>query len=165
MKTHHLSPRIWLRSLKNSLFRSASSIPIDFLPFGGGSGRITLSGRSHSLGLGGLEGYSAMASQLVRTSWSPAVAAKTPRGSAKIVIGDQYSHVTTEKDEVFRSLRQQFSHLHPSFFFMRGRFGGSSARSRFATTTNFITERGRFPTGLLDDIIGEVRSSKLFDQV
>lgn len=105
-------------------------------------------------------GHFVMASQLVRTSWRPIVTTKASRGSAKIVIGDQYCHLTTERDEVFRSLRQQFSHLHPSFFFMRGRFGGSSGRSRFATTTNFISEKGRFPTGLLDDIIGEVRSWK-----
>lgn len=99
-----------------------------------------------------------MAQALVRTSWRPKSRTKKANGTAQIVIGDQYSRVVAEKEETLRALRKQFSFLHPSFWFMRGRFGGSGARSRFATTTNFITEKGRFATGLLESVAGEVRS-------
>ena len=97
-----------------------------------------------------------MATSAARTSWR-AVAPKVYKGKATIHIGDQYSRVSTENETSFNELRKRFSFLHPSFWFMRNRFGGSGARSRFATTTAFITQKGRFPTGLLNDVTGEVR--------
>jgi hypothetical protein len=98
-----------------------------------------------------------MASNVLRTSWRLANPEKRWKGKAKIVIGDHYSKVTSESDDIFRELRKGFSFLHPSFWFMRGRFGGSSAKSRFASQTAFISEKGRFPTGLLSDVILNVR--------
>lgn len=100
-----------------------------------------------------------MALSTVRNSLRKYAGEKRWQGKSKLVLGDQYSRVTLESDESFKELRKRFSFLHPSFWFMRGRFGGSGARSRFATQTHFITEKGRFPTGLLEDVTHNVRFS------
>ena len=96
--------------------------------------------------------------QALKTSWREYSSDGRWSGKAKLILGDQYSRVEVEREESFRELRKRFSFLHPSFWFMRGRFGGSGARSRFATQTAFITEKGRFPTGLLEDIEANVRA-------
>jgi hypothetical protein len=59
---------------------------------------------------------------------------------------------------VFGEVRKAFSFLNPSFWFMRGRFGGSGAAARFATQTAFISDKGKFPTGILEDVLAKVRS-------
>lgn len=105
---------------------------------------------------------SLMALSTVRNSLRKYASEKRWQGKSKLVLGDQYSRVTLDSDESFRELRKRFSFLHPSFWFMRGRFGGSGARSRFATQTHFITEKGRFPTGLLEDVTHNVRFRSSF---
>lgn len=100
-----------------------------------------------------------MASSLLREPWKAIKAIKPDKGKVKLTIGDQYSYVEAEKPNVFRDLEKSFTFLNPSFWFMKSRFG-SPARARFLTQTQFITKAGRFPTGLLEDVLGKVRQNR-----
>lgn len=97
-----------------------------------------------------------MSTSLAREPWKVIKSIKPDKEKARLVIGDQYSHVETDKPAVFRELQKAFTFLNPSFWFMKQRFG-SHARARFLTQTQFITQAGRFPTGILEDVIGRVR--------
>lgn len=73
-----------------------------------------------------------------------------------IQIGDHYSNIKTDNEGILKKLIRDFQFLSRSFWFLKAKLGFVSPKIRYGSMTAFISNKGRFQTGLFEEVAAKV---------